>query len=243
MTALKRSKDRKTANMSTRNGSQAAIANAFGLPAGSEYSCPGETEFCGGICYGKNIERYLPSVKALLLHNWQLLHRAKYTEMVDLLDGMVSSFVEDCQRRGAEPLFRIHWDGDFFSLTYAHAWARVISLHTSVTFWGYTRNHLAASYFAGRALDNFTLYWSADPDNVEHTVALRSQFPHLKVATLADTFDEARSLHRDTTGSRVGMCPEVAGRIPLITAEGGACISCGLCPRGKTDITFAVSGR
>lgn len=243
MHTLKRSKDRKTANMSTRKGDQAAIANAFGLPAGKDFSCPGETKFCGSICYGKRIEGYLPSVSALLMHNWELVHTAKYETIVALLDDMITEFEKDCVRREAEPLFRIHWDGDFFSLAYAHAWGKVISLHPDTQFWGYTRNHLAAAYFAGRGLENFALYWSADVDNADLTSSLRRNFPNLKVATLANTFDEARSLHKDTTGNRVGMCPEVAGRIPLITTKGGACISCGLCPQGKTDITFAVSGR
>jgi len=35
---LKRSNDRKVANLVTKNGKQAAIANTFGLPAGKDFS-------------------------------------------------------------------------------------------------------------------------------------------------------------------------------------------------------------
>ena len=70
-------------------GNVSMLKNAFGLPAGREYSCPGETEFCGSICYGKRTEGYLPSVRALLMHNWELLHTADDLEMVVLLDSMI----------------------------------------------------------------------------------------------------------------------------------------------------------
>jgi len=43
MVKLKRSNDRKVANLVTKNGKQAAIANTFGLPAGKDFSCPGAT--------------------------------------------------------------------------------------------------------------------------------------------------------------------------------------------------------
>ena len=84
MNELKRSNDRKTANMSKQSGDkwQSKIKNAFGLPAGKEFSCVGETPFCGGICYGKRIEGYLPSVSRfslLTLYSYQyldMLHRS-----------------------------------------------------------------------------------------------------------------------------------------------------------------------
>jgi hypothetical protein len=242
MTALKRSNDRKTANLANAKGDGSKIKNAFGLPAGREYSCPGETNFCGSICYGKRAEGYLPSVRNLLMHNWDLLQGASVDDMTLLLTDMITDFVKDCDKHDASKMFRIHWDGDFFSLGYTMAWSRVISAFPDVQFWAYTRNHRAAAFLAARAHDNLGLYFSADPDNADLAESVRREHG-VKIATLADTFDEARSLHREITGARVGKCPEVAGRIPLITTEGGACKSCALCPTAKTDITFSVSGR
>lgn len=239
---LKRSHDRKTANLATPKGDASKIKNAFGLPAGKEFSCVGETPFCGSICYGKRIEGYLPSVRALLQHNWDLLRTASHDDMVIMLDAMVTEFVKECDKHGASKMFRIHWDGDFFSLLYTKAWSAVIAAHPDVQFWAYTRNHRAAAFLAGRNLSNLGLYFSVDIDNSDLGASLHREFG-IRLATLADTFDEARFLHTSLTGKPVGKCPEVAGRIPLITTEGGACKSCALCPTAKTDITFSVTGK
>lgn len=239
---LKRSNDRKTTTLANGKGDQSRLKNAFGLPAGREYSCPGETEFCGSICYGKRTEGYLPSVRALLMHNWELLNGASYEDMVVLLTDMVTDFVKDADRLGATKWFRIHWDGDFFSPAYVKAWAAVISAFPDVQFWAYTRDHYAAASLTVANLANLSLYFSMDRDNEETGRFLHSTYG-VRLATLHTTFDEARSLHTEITGKPVGKCPEVAGRIPLITTEGGACATCKLCPMGKTDITFSVSGR
>ena len=52
------------------------------------------------------------------------------TTMVSLLDEMIVEFKADCDKRSADKLFRIHWDGDFFSETYAYAWKTVIEKHS-----------------------------------------------------------------------------------------------------------------
>jgi len=54
---LKRSNDRKVANLVTKNGKQAAMANTFGLPAGKEFSCPGATSICESVCYAGKLEK------------------------------------------------------------------------------------------------------------------------------------------------------------------------------------------
>jgi hypothetical protein len=239
---LKRSNDRKTTPMANAMGDQSKIKNTFGLPAGKEFSCVGETPFCGAQCYGKRIENYLPSVRALLEHNWSLVKSADYDDLVFMLNDMIVDFVKDCDKHGAEKLFRIHWDGDFFSTQYTRAWRAVVTAHPDVQFWVYTRNKNAAAFLATNQPTNLALYFSADQDNQADAAFLRKNFG-IKIATLATTFEEARVLHKDITGTRVGRCPEVAGRIPLITTEGGACKTCALCPTAKTDITFATSSK
>jgi hypothetical protein len=65
MTKLLRSKDRKVANLVTKNGKQASIANTFGLPAGKAYSCPGATSICESVCYAGKLEKVFPTVKKI----------------------------------------------------------------------------------------------------------------------------------------------------------------------------------
>jgi hypothetical protein len=89
---LKRSNDRKVANLVTKNGKQAAIANTFGLPAGKAYSCPGATSICESVCYAGKLEKLFPGVKTNLLHNWELLRNADNDTMVRLLDYLFFDF-------------------------------------------------------------------------------------------------------------------------------------------------------
>jgi hypothetical protein len=139
MVKLKRSNDRKVANLVTKNGKQAAIANTFGLPAGKDFSCPGATSICETVCYAGKLEKLYKAVKANLLHNWELLRNADNDTMVALLDDMIIDFIADCDKKNAPKLFRIHWDGDFFNDTYTYAWKTVIEKHSDIQFWVYTR--------------------------------------------------------------------------------------------------------
>ena len=118
---LKRSNDRKVANAISPNGKTPTIANTFGLPAGKAYSCPGATSVCESVCYAGKLEKVYKGVKATLLHNWELLRNADLQEMYSLLSDMIAEFKSDCVKRDAPMLFRIHWDGDFFSSEYAQA--------------------------------------------------------------------------------------------------------------------------
>ncbi len=70
---LKRSNDRKVANAVSKNGKTPTIANTFGLPAGKDFSCPGATSICETVCYAGKLEKVYKGVKAVLLHNWELL--------------------------------------------------------------------------------------------------------------------------------------------------------------------------
>ena len=154
---LKRSNDRKVANAVSKNGKTPTIANTFGLPAGKSYSCPNQTSVCAKVCYAGKLERVYKGVRDTLLHNWDLLKDANKTVMVELLNEMISDFKKDCDKRNAEKLFRIHWDGDFFSDEYAYAWKDVINNNLDVQFWVYTRVPTAAIILKG--IENLSLYY------------------------------------------------------------------------------------
>ena len=235
MAGLKRSNDRKVTNLATPNGKRSAIANTFGLPSGKNYSCPGATSVCEKICYAGKLEKMYPSVREVLLHNWNMLKDADLETMANLLDDMVASFRLECKAKDVEMLFRIHWDGDFFSDTYAKAWRAVIMLNPDIKFWVYTRVPSAVEIL--RDLPNLSLYFSTDSENKHITPK------GVKLAYLADTFADAKSAMLEATGKPGASCPEQLKRIPLISEKGGACAVCRLCVDGKSDIRFSISKR
>jgi hypothetical protein len=227
---LKRSKDRKVANSLTASGS-VRIGNSFGLPAGKAYSCPGATSVCESVCYAGKLEKLYKGVKEALTHNWDLLREADHSTMVYLLDDMVSDFKAESIKWNAPLKFRIHWDGDFFNDTYASAWGVVIDRHPDIQFWVYTRVESAAMIL--RYLPNLALYFSGDSENTE--IAKRLSNLGVKVAMLADTFEDAR----EALGARAAMCPEQRGQIPL----NGACVACAICVKGNANILFSITKR
>ena len=238
MTQLKRSKDRKVANLVTKNGKQAAIANTFGLPAGKAFSCPGATRVCEMVCYAGKLERLFPAVKTNLLHNWELLRNADEPTMVDLIENMIADFKKDCEKKDAPKLFRIHWDGDFFNDTYTRAWQYVILTNTAVQFWVYTRVASAALMLKG--IDNLSLYFSADSENVKTAVDLKVN-SGIRMAYLAKNFATGKAEIKEMIGKPAAKCPENNKQIPLISTNGSACVSCSLCVYSKSDIIFSSS--
>lgn len=231
--SLKRSKDRKVTNAVTKSGAP-AIANTFGLPSGVQFSCPDQTAFCGKICYAGKLEKIYKGVSAVLLHNWQLVSGADYPTMVALLSDMIASFVKDCEKRNAEKLFRIHWDGDFFSGVYVSAWSAVVRANPGVRFWVYTRVATAATFLHAQRHANLSLYFSADPDNadVADTLAARG----IRIAYVDTSFTAGKARYADAV-----RCPENNGGIPLISDKGSACVRCGLCVRGDRNVLFSTT--
>ncbi len=235
---LKRSKDRKVANAVTPNGKQASIANTFGLPAGKAFSCPGATSVCESVCYAGKLEKVFPTVKVNLLHNWALLKDADYLTMLNLIAEMIADFKADCIKKDAPMLFRIHWDGDFFNDTYTRAWQYVILNNTDIQFWVYTRVKSAALIL--KDVSNLSLYYSTDDENKEIGHELKVN-EGIRLAYLGKTFAVTENTMKELTGKPGAKCPENMKSIPLISSNGSACVSCGLCVYGKADIRFSAS--
>jgi hypothetical protein len=238
MTKLKRSNDRKVANLVTKNGKQAAIANTFGLPAGKAYSCPGATTVCESVCYAGKLEKLFKGVKASLLHNWDLLKDEDTQGMYTLLSEMIAEFKTDCVKKDAPMLFRIHWDGDFFNDDYTRAWRMVIEEQPDIQFWVYTRVKSAALMLKG--IDNLSLYFSADSENVKTAVDLKIN-SGVRMAYLAKNFAIGQADVKEMIGKPAAKCPENNKQIPLISNAGSACVSCSLCVYSKSDIIFSAT--
>ena len=235
---LKRSNDRKVANAVSPNGKTPTIANTFGLPAGKAFSCPGATSICESVCYAGKLEKVYKGVRAVLLHNWELLRNADEHVMVNLIEDMIADFKADCVKRNAKMLFRIHWDGDFFNDTYAYAWKTVIENNTDVQFWVYTRVKSAALIL--NDVSNLSLYYSTDDENKEIAFDLKTN-SKIRLAYLGKTFAATENTMKELTGKPGAKCPENMKSIPLISSNGSACVSCGLCVYGKADIRFSAS--
>ena len=230
---LKVTKDRKVTNAVTPAGNP-AIANSFGLPAGRTYSCPDATDYCERICYAGKLEKLFPNARKALMHNWDMLKDANLNRMYYLLDTMIAEFEKQCDKRGAEKFFRIHWDGDFFSPDYTTAWAIVIAGHPNVKFWVYTRVPGAASFLHDMRLPNLSLYFSADPDNIDTANSLKGR--GIKIAYVDQNFAKGKVVVKKAV-----KCPENSKALPLISEKGSACAVCRLCIDNRNNVLFSTS--
>lgn len=235
---LIRSKDRKVTNAVSPNGKTPTIANTFGLPSGKAYSCPGATSVCEKVCYAGKLEKVYKGVKAVLINNWDLLKDANQATMEALLGEMINEFVSDCEKRQAEKLFRIHWDGDFFSETYTYAWRNTILANPNVSFWVYTRSDFAVPILEN--IPNLALYFSTDNDNIQLAEELRNT-RNVKLAYLADNFAMGKAKMLEIVSKAAVPCPENNKKLPLISPKGSACVTCGQCVFARNDILFSAS--
>jgi hypothetical protein len=244
---LTRSTDRKTAAAATPNGKGVKVANAFGLPAGRNYSCPGATPLCEKVCYAGRIEKQYKNFMAVMVNNWNALQGKTTNEMYLLIEAMIIEFVAECNKKNVPKFFRIHHDGDFFSADYAKAWALIAQDYPEVTFWVYTRSFTDNLNVIPFIVDipNLAVYLSVDSYNKADAERVLKGYPQVMLAMLADTFADA-ALEIEgmrETNAPGAKCPELTKQIPLISEKGGACFACGLCPAGKADIRFAVKKR
>jgi hypothetical protein len=236
--ALIRSKDRKVTNAVSPNGKTPTIANTFGLPAGKAFSCPGATSVCEKMCYAGKLEKVYKGVRNILVSNFEQLINADKLTMVTLLDEMISEFIKDCEKRNAEKLFRIHWDGDFFNVDYAMAWREVIEMNPTVQFWAYTRSSFAVPVLVN--IPNLSLYFSADEANKQMAIDLKKQYG-VKLAYLANTFAEGKADFETIQEKSPIPCPENNKKIVLISQKGSACVLCSQCVFNRNDILFSAS--
>jgi len=243
---LKLSHDRKVSPRGwyqrSRDRWVATIPNSFGLPAGD--SCPGKTEFCRS-CYAESAEQS-SGVGDLVNHNLRLLLEAGTRDaMADLIAEMIDRYCRVADANGVtarDRIFRIHWDGDFFSVDYALAWADVIVANPTIAFWVYTRSFVdpvdVVPYLAD--IDNLALYLSADAWNIDRATVVTAEFEDVRLALCGVDYASARRLSDRPSI----VCPENAERMPLMSEDGrGACVDCRLCPDARRDVIFSTSHR
>src|SRR3954471_9546928 len=100
---LKVSTDRKTSPliMGTEK-SPRPLANAFGLPAGKNGSCPGATEVCSTVCYAGKLEKIYSGSRKLVTSNFEALQDKSFGHMVLAIEEMIMPFIDECDKRGAD---------------------------------------------------------------------------------------------------------------------------------------------
>jgi len=252
LTSFRASSDRKVAPYGRRQGKSPngmkPLKNSFGLPAGRDYSCKGATDWCLSNCYAGKLEKVFPAVREMLVANWELFleHQDSWEELQKLLRPMIVDFVDECEKREVEPVFRWFWDGDIPNENFSKAMRNLAWEFTNVKFWAYTRNfdrdviHNLTQY-----LYNFTLYLSVDDGNLVQAFKVKEEFPDVKLAFCADTWDQTESLARSFKGERKGpRCPELTGKLPMVVWDTektghGACVECNMCIDGINNVRFA----
>ncbi len=115
----------------------------------------------------------------------------------------------------------------------------VIANHPDVQFWVYTRVKSAALIL--KDIPNLSLYYSTDDENKDIAHDLRKNNSGIKLAYLGKTFAVTENTMKELIGKPGAKCPENAKRIPLISTNGSACVSCGLCVFGKADVRFSAT--
>jgi hypothetical protein len=236
--SLIRSKDRKVANQVNKAGTQASMANTFGLPSGKAFSCPGATSVCETICYAGKLEKVFKGVRNVLVSNYEQLLNADLVGKANLIHNMIDEFVEECDKRNADKLFRIHWDGDFFDEEYTRAWAMVIRKFPDVQFWAYTRSDFAVPMLID--IPNLALYFSADSANTKLAWELKRKYG-VKLAYLAKDFATGKSDFNEQQEKSAIPCPENNKKIPMISTKGSACVACSQCVFARNDILFSAT--
>lgn len=233
----------------------AAEPNSFGLP--SLETCPGSTDTCEEVCYAHDSEGRTATHEKMM-RNLDTLKKAETVDgMTEKIRNLVTSYEVEADLLGVEKdkrRFRIHWDGDFFSVDYAKAWANVINEKPDLKFYVYTRsfqedvNVIPTLY----GIENLDLFMSVDRDNVDRAAEVVKDYPDVRIGYLVDYEEEAGELI-DKLGRREShrqlTCPEnmykessTERRLSLLSKRGGACSRCTYCidKPNSWDVVFVI---
>jgi len=165
--------------------------------------------------------------------------------------------------------YRPHWDGELDSFEELQAWDQVARYHPDMQVFLYTRGHMLVRTFIANCVPapNLVVYLSVDRHNVDTARQVQQIDPKgwVKYAFCGDTWQETEEIAALFPKQRKGpRCPELTGKVPLIVWESdderatrrsdaekagvkrvpdrvgkGACVECGMCPKGINNVRFA----
>jgi len=244
--------------------SDVKIRNSFGTLSSE---CKWTTPFCAG-CYAGAAEVY-PNVYSLLTHNTECTRGRSVDELVPMFDRLIHDVEVEMVKRGvpiSDRFYRPHWDGELDSFEELQAWNQVARYHPDMQVFLYTRGHLLVRTFIANCVPapNLVVYLSVDPHNVDTAKQVEEIDPKgwVKYAFCGTTWQETEELAALFPSQRKGpRCPELTGKVPLIVWESdgeravrkdaaggkrvpdrigkGACVECGMCPKGINNVRFA----
>lgn len=119
-------------------------------------TCPGATEMCRRVCYGRKGNFLFPAVQNRANLNYEGAQRSDFV-----------ATIANQIRRSKMKVLRLHSTGDFFDPNYALAWASIALACPSVQFGAYTRSWSVSTKFVSRLrefadLPNVQLFLSVD---------------------------------------------------------------------------------
>jgi len=165
--------------------------------------------------------------------------------------------------------YRPHWDGELDSFDELQAWNQVALFHPDMRVFLYTRGHMLVRTFIANCVPapNLVVYLSVDRHNVDTARQVQEVDPRgwVKYAFCGATWQETEEIAALFPKQRKGpRCPELTGKVPLIVWESdeeraarrsdamaagvkrppervgvGACVECGMCPKGINNVRFA----
>jgi hypothetical protein len=86
-------------------------------------------------------------------------------------------------------------------------------------------------------VSNLGLYYSTDGDNKNIAQGLSEE--GIKLAYLSTTFALGKEDMLNLIGKSAVKCPENNKKIPLISKQGSACVTCGQCVFERNNILFS----
>lgn len=131
------------------------MIHSWSIPAGKDWSCPGESHLCRVRCYAKRGFFFMPNVNTTHKNNF------KFSQTPDFQNWMRQQLVTTYVR-----VMRIHVAGDFYNGEYVRKWYEIVSRSPKILFFAYTRSwrveEILPELVKLGALPNIQLWWSID---------------------------------------------------------------------------------
>lgn len=124
-------------------------------------------------------------------------------------------------------VFRIHASGEFFSETYARAWALTCREYPKVKFWAYTRCWKPRILRVLREIPNLNLLLSLDRDNWKRMLRVSDQFPQFRLCYYSVGEPPPSEVYTRAAqvpwGSPKGLVVFPDAKVQRVSAFGGTC--------------------
>lgn len=137
------------------NSKLGPLIHGWSLPAGKDFTCPGETLLCKMRCYAKRGHYHHTNVKRAHHRNWNFSKTNEFAEWM-----LATLLAQDIR------VMRVHVSGDFYDPDYVRKWVVIAKQRRQTRFFAYTRSWQEEAQFPELVrfsqLPNVALWWSID---------------------------------------------------------------------------------